>query len=84
MKFIEVGLPLDAINQAAAWAVIVAQMVDDPTTYLDALRGDAKLKRKADFQLKDRRKVWEESRALFERAQGTTANVPEPGPEPTR
>ena len=30
-KLIEVALPLDAINAAAAWAVIFAQMVNDPS-----------------------------------------------------
>jgi putative DNA methylase len=107
-KLIEVSLPLDAINKAAAreksirhghpstlhlwWArrplaaaraVIFAQMVDDPSSYVDVLRGDARLKCRAEARLKARRKVWEEARALVEKAQGTTANVPEPGPEPT-
>jgi putative DNA methylase len=50
---------------AAARAVIFAQMVDDPSTYVDALRSDAKLKRKAESRLKARRKVWEDARALF-------------------
>ena len=30
-KLIEVALPLDAINAASAWAVIFAQMVNDPS-----------------------------------------------------
>ncbi len=107
-KLIEVSLPLDAINKAAAreksirhghpstlhlwWArrplaaaraVIFAQMVDDPSTYVDVLRGDPKLKRKAEARLKARRKVWDEARALFDRSAGTSLAVPEPGPEPT-
>jgi len=107
-KLIEVSLPLDAINKAAAreksirhghpstlhlwWArrplaaaraVIFSQMVDDPSTYVDVLHGDAKLKRKAESRLKARRKLWEEAQSLYQRAQGTTANLPEPGPEPT-
>jgi putative DNA methylase len=107
-KLIEVSLPLDAINKAAAreksirhghpstlhlwWArrplaaaraVIFAQMVDDPSTYVDVLRSDSKLKRTAEARLKARRKVWEEARSLHERARGTTMDAPEPGPEPT-
>jgi putative DNA methylase len=58
-------------------------MVDDPSTYVDVLRSDAKIKRKAESLLKARRKTWEEAKALAKRAVGTTANVPEPGPEPT-
>jgi putative DNA methylase len=68
---------------AAARAVIFAQMVDDPSTYVDVLRADAKLRRKAEAALKARRKVWEEARALAEKAKGTGLVVPEPGPEPT-
>lgn len=68
---------------AAARAVIFAQMVDDPSEYVDTLRADAKLKRKAETALKARRKLWEEARALAARARGTILSVPEPGPEPT-
>jgi putative DNA methylase len=68
---------------AAARAVIFAQMVDDPSTYLDVLRGDPKLVRKAEVLLKSRMKVWEEARTLAERAKGTSPPVPEPGPKPT-
>src|SRR5690242_11107819 len=68
---------------AAARAVIFAQMVDDPSTYVDTLRSDPKLKRKADSVLKARLKVWEEARALVERAKGTTLSVPVAGPAPT-
>ena len=107
-KLIEVSLPLDAINKAAAreksirhghpstlhlwWArrplaaaraVIFAQMVDDPSTYIDVLRGDAKLKRKALARLKARHKTWDEARQLYEETQGSNLKVPEPGPEPT-
>src|SRR5467141_1841990 len=107
-KLIEVALPLDAINVAAAreksirhghpstlhlwWArrplaaaraVIFAQMVDDPSEYVDVLRADPKLRRKAETALKARLKLWEEVRALSEKAKGTTASVPEPGPKPT-
>jgi len=68
---------------AAARAVIFAQMVDDPSTYVDVLRSDVKLKRKAQAMLKARRKVWKEARTLYEKAQGTSLFAPEPGPEPT-
>ena len=79
-KLIEVALPLDAINKAAAhekmpgigphprglhlwWArrplaaaraVIFAQMVDDPSEYVDVLLSDPKQKRAAERELKKR------------------------------
>src|SRR5271169_2703263 len=68
---------------AAARAVIFAQMVDDPSTYLDVLRGDSKLVRKAETLLKSRMKIWDEASTLSERAKGTSITVPEPGPKPT-
>src|SRR5690349_775338 len=68
---------------AAARAVIFAQMVDDPSVYIDELRADAKRQRKAEAALKARLKLWEEARALANKAKGTGVSVPEPGPEPT-
>jgi putative DNA methylase len=68
---------------AAARAVIFAQMVDDPSAYVDTLRADPKLRRKAETALKARLNLWEEARALAARAKGTNLSVPEPGPEPT-
>ncbi len=68
---------------AAARAVIFAQMVDDPSEYVDVLRSDAKLKRRAEQKLKARRKQWAEAVELARRAEGTTAEVPDPGAEPT-
>lgn len=68
---------------AAARAVIFAQMVDDPSAYVDVLRSDPKLRRKAESALKARMKLWEEARALAEKAKGTTLSVPEPSPAPT-
>lgn len=68
---------------AAARAVIFAQMVDDPSTYVDTLRQDPKLKRKAESVLKAKLKLWEEATALFKKAEGTGVEVPEPGPKPT-
>src|SRR2546425_11003831 len=49
---------------AAARAVIFAQMVDDPSAYVDVLRADPKLRRKAETALKARLKLWEEAREL--------------------
>jgi hypothetical protein len=63
---------------AAARAVIFAQMVDDPSTYVSTLRSDAKLKRKAESGLKERLKLWHEARDLVRRAEGTNLDVPEP------
>jgi putative DNA methylase len=68
---------------AAARAVIFAQMVDDPSTYVDTLRQDPKLKRKAESLLKAKLKLWEEATALYKKAEGTGVDVPEPGPKPT-
>ncbi len=79
-KLIEVALPLDAINKAAAYekmpgigphprglhlwwsrkplaaarAVIFAQMVDDPSGYVDVLLSDTKKRRAAERELKKR------------------------------
>jgi putative DNA methylase len=68
---------------AAARAVIFSQMVDDPSAYVDALRADPKLRRKAETALKARRKLWEDARALAEKAKGSGLAVVEPGPAPT-
>lgn len=68
---------------AAARAVIFAQMVDDPSSYVDVLRADPKLHRKAESVLKARLKLWDEARALSEKAKGSGLQVPEPGPAPT-
>jgi putative DNA methylase len=68
---------------AAARAVIFAQMVDDPSAYLDTLRADPKLKRKAEAALKARLKLWEGAREVARKAKGTNLAVPEPGPQPT-
>jgi putative DNA methylase len=68
---------------AAARAVIFAQMVDDPSAYVHVLRADPKLHRKAESALKARLKLWQEARALAEKAKGSGVSVPEPGPAPT-
>lgn len=68
---------------AAARAVIFAQMVDDPSAYVDVLRADPRLRRKAEIALKARLKLWGEARDLTEKAKGTNLSVPEAGPPPT-
>ena len=68
---------------AAARAVIFAQMVDDPSAYVDVLRADPKLRRKAETALKARLKLWEEARTLAQKATASGLAVVEPGPEPT-
>src|ERR1039458_4728863 len=68
---------------AAARAVILARIVAGPTAYVDVLRADPKLRRKAETALKARLKLWEEARTLAEKAKGSGLPVPEPGPAPT-
>jgi putative DNA methylase len=68
---------------AAARAVIFSQMVDDPSEYVDTLRQDPKLKRKADADLKVRRKLWEDAKVLHDKSVGAGVDAPEPGTEPS-
>src|SRR5688500_12998367 len=68
---------------AAARAVIFSQMVDDPSAYVDELRADPKLHRKAETAFMARLKLWEEAQILAKKAKGTGLSVPEPGPAPT-
>ena len=68
---------------AAARAVIFAQMVDDPSTYVDLLRSDARLRRKAEPLLKERQKVWEKARQTAGLVASDNNSAPDPGPEPT-
>src|ERR1700749_4851553 len=88
-KLIEVALPLDAINVAAAreksmrhghpstlhlwWArrplaaaraVIFAQMVDDPSAYVDVLLGDPDCRRRAEREFKKRLAAWKAKQSL--------------------
>lgn len=65
---------------AAARAVIFAQMVDDPSCYVDVLRSDGTLKRRAERILKERKKVWDEA---TEYARQMRDEAKSPGPEPT-
>lgn len=68
---------------AAARAVLFAQMVDDPSAYVEVLRADPKLRRRAEIALKARLRLWEEARALAKKASGSGLPVPEQGPAPT-
>ena len=67
---------------AAARAVIFCQMVDDPSEYVDVLREDPKLRRRAEAILKARMKVWEEAKAVSDQAIALGLDAPAPGPEP--
>jgi putative DNA methylase len=67
---------------AAARAVIFAQMVDDPSTYVDVLRTNQGLKRKAEGQLKKKLKAWEEIKKNYDLATEAGVTAPEPGPKP--
>jgi len=68
---------------AAARAVIFSQMVDDPSTYVDVLKSDGNLMRRAKARLKNRMKVWQEAKELAKKAEESDIQAPEPGPEPT-
>jgi len=63
--------------------VIFSQMVDDASEYVDVLRDDPKLRRKAESILRARLAAWQEARDLARKAEGTGLDVPAPGPEPT-
>lgn len=68
---------------AAARAVIFSQMVDDPSTYVDVLRSDPRLRRKAESVLKARKKAWDETKSLAGLASRDKIYAPAAGPEPT-
>ena len=68
---------------AAARAVIFAQMVDDPSTYVDVLKSDPRKRRRAASILQIRRKAWEEAKEVAQQAAAANIPAPEPGPEPT-
>jgi putative DNA methylase len=68
---------------AAARAVIFSQMVDDPSEYVDTLKSDPKLLKRAESELKKRHKVWGEATAELARAEAAGISAPPPGPEPT-
>src|SRR6266404_3209584 len=56
---------------ATARAVIFAQMVDDPSVYVDTLLGLPETRRAAKQELENRRELWETRRAAFEGATGS-------------
>jgi len=60
---------------AACRAVLFAQLVDDPSSRVDELLADPKLKAKAEAEFPGRVEAWEKSKAS---AQGVAANAPEP------
>ena len=71
---------------AAARAVIFAQMVDDPSEYVDDLLNDPKVRKAAEKVYKEKLHSWHERKRVFEKAQSAgvpgTSN-PEPGLEPS-
>lgn len=63
---------------AACRAVLFAQLVDDPSSRVDELMADPKLRAQAEAALPARVAAWEKSKAS---AQGAAANTPQPTPE---
>jgi putative DNA methylase len=68
---------------AAARAVIFAQMVDDPSTYLDELRNDKAMRLKAEALLKSRRRAWDKAGQNAGLAAFNNISAPNPGLEPS-
>jgi putative DNA methylase len=68
---------------AAARSVIFSQMIDDPSTYVDELLKDSKLKAKAEGILRTRLKRWEDAVALAKKAEAVKIKAPPPGEKPT-
>src|SRR4051812_38978118 len=66
---------------ATARAVIFAQMVDDPSTYVDELLDDPAIRQAAERELRTRYAQWETRRAAYESAAGTETAA-DPGQEP--
>ena len=60
---------------AACRAVLFAQLVDDPSSRVDELMADPKLRAQAEAELPGRVAAWEKSKAA---AKGVAANAPEP------
>jgi putative DNA methylase len=60
---------------AACRAVLFAQLVDDPSSCVDELMADPKLRARAEADLPGRVAAWEKSKAS---AQGAASNAPEP------
>ena len=69
---------------AAARAIIFAQMVDDPSTYVETLLSTPDTARAAKRELSTRLALWETRRVNYENAQRTgDTSVKEPGEKPT-
>lgn len=69
---------------ATARAVIFAQMVDDPSTYVDTLLRDPAIERRAKRELKDRQALWQRRQEAYAAAQAKgDATVHAPGEPPT-
>jgi putative DNA methylase len=71
---------------AAARSVIFAQMVDDPSGYVQELLDDPKTRQVAEKTHRARLKAWEERKVVFDKAEATgmsAAANPDPGPQPT-
>lgn len=69
---------------AAARAVIFAQMVDDPSTYVETLLRDPALERRAKRELKDRQALWQRRQEAYAAAKAKgDATVHAPGEPPT-
>ena len=60
---------------AACRAVLFAQLVDDPSGYVDRLLEDPDIRKQAEAELRVRHKTWQERTAS---AQGNVAETPEP------
>jgi putative DNA methylase len=71
---------------AAARAVIFAQMVDDPSEYVEELLADSKTRQAAEKTHRKRLKAWEERKVVFDKADAagmSAATNPGPGRLPT-
>jgi putative DNA methylase len=68
---------------AAARAVIFAQMVDDPSAYVDELLADTTLRRQAEGVLEARLAEWQERRAEAEALEAAGNPGTDPGASPT-
>src|SRR5271167_3038442 len=60
---------------AAARAVIFAQMVDDPSGYVDTLLGEPTTKRAAERELRKRRELWDKRVVAHAEATGRESVV---------
>jgi putative DNA methylase len=69
---------------AAARAVVFAQMVDDPSTYVETLLRDPVLKRRAERELRDRQALWQRRSEAWQAAQAAgDSAIHSPGEPPT-